>query len=78
MDKLSLELPTQTPRLKMTSPHMGTIFSMKRWELKALHRTGGKCLSISAASSPQHEELLWQRLGVDGVGGDLQFYLKET
>lgn len=38
----------------------------------------GKCLSISAASSPQHEELLWQRLGVDGVGGDLQFYLKET
>lgn len=51
MGELSLELSTQMPRLKMTSPHMGTVFSMKGCELKALHRTGGKRLSIFAATA---------------------------
>lgn len=75
MGKLSLELSTQMPRLKMTSPHMGTVFSMKGWEPKSLHRTRGKRLSIFAATA------LGATLAGDmggRVGRDLQFYLKWT
>lgn len=40
MDRLSWELSAQKPRLKMTSTHTGSVFSIKGWELEALHSTG--------------------------------------
>lgn len=39
MGKLSLKLSAQKPRLKMTSTHVASVFSIKGWELKALYRT---------------------------------------
>lgn len=55
--------------------HMGTVFSMKGWELKSLHRTGGTQLSIFAATALG--ATLAGAMG-DRVGRDLQFYLKQT
>lgn len=66
MGELSLELSSQMPRLKMASPHMGTVFSMKGCELKTLHRTGGKRLSIFAATA------LGATLAEAGGGGGAQ------
>lgn len=79
MGKLSLELSTQMPRLKMTSPHMGTVFSMKGWELKALHRTlvGGMFISLYSLQSTALGATL-ARAGETEWDGDLQSYLKET